>query len=107
MPRRILVITTPFSPRSRLPRTVPRPLRIVMICTVMIGGITGRLRRPQFIACPLTGATMTEFVRDSIPFLVALVAIVCSWPSSPDRALLANRTDMEAIDPEFPPPPRR
>ena len=46
----------------------------------------------MFIACQLTGATMTEFVRDAVPFLVALLAIVLFVAFVPGTVLfLANR----------------
>jgi TRAP-type C4-dicarboxylate transport system permease large subunit len=42
----------------------------------MIGGITPPFGILMFIACQLTGATMTGFVRDVMPFLVVLLAVV-------------------------------
>ena len=89
----ILVMTTPFlAPLAASLGLDPVHFGIVMICTVMIGGITPPFGVLMFIACQLTGATMTEFVRDSIPFLVALVAIVLFVAFVPETVLfLANR----------------
>ena len=89
----ILVMTTPFlAPLAASLGLDPVHFGIVMICTVMIGGITPPFGVLMFIACQLTGATMTEFVRASIPFLVALVAIVLFVAFVPQTVLfLANR----------------
>jgi tripartite ATP-independent transporter DctM subunit len=89
----ILVMTTPFlAPLAASLGLDPVHFGIVMICTVMIGGITPPFGVLMFIACQLTGATMTEFVRDSIPFLIALVAIVLFVAFVPETVLfLANR----------------
>ena len=89
----ILVMTTPFlAPLAASLGLEPVHFGIVMICMVMIGGITPPFGVLMFIACQLTGATMTEFVRDSVPFLVALVAIVLFVAFVPQTVLfLANR----------------
>ena len=89
----ILVMTTPFlAPLAASLGLDPVHFGIVMICMVMIGGITPPFGVLMFIACQLTGATMTEFVRDSIPFLVALLAIVLFVAFVPQTVLfLANR----------------
>jgi len=89
----ILVMTTPFlAPLAASLGLDPVHFGIVMICMVMIGGITPPFGVLMFIACQLTGATMTEFVRDSIPFLVALLAIVLFVAFVPETVLfLANR----------------
>jgi tripartite ATP-independent transporter DctM subunit len=89
----ILVMTTPFlAPLAASLGLEPVHFGIVMICMVMIGGITPPFGVLMFIACQLTGATMTEFVRDSIPFLVALLAIVLFVAFVPETVLfLANR----------------
>lgn len=89
----ILVMTTPFlAPLAASLGLDPVHFGIVMICMVMIGGITPPFGVLMFIACQLTGATMTEFVRDSIPFLIALVAIVLFVAFVPETVLfLANR----------------
>ena len=89
----ILVMTTPFlAPLAASLGLDPVHFGIVMICMVMIGGITPPFGVLMFIACQLTGATMTEFVRDSIPFLVALLAIVIFVAFVPQTVLfLANR----------------
>jgi tripartite ATP-independent transporter DctM subunit len=89
----ILVMTTPFlAPLAASLGLDPVHFGIVMICTVMIGGITPPFGVLMFIACQLTGATMTQFVRNGIPFLIALVAIVLFVAFVPETVLfLANR----------------
>jgi tripartite ATP-independent transporter DctM subunit len=73
----ILVMTAPFlAPLAVSLGLDPVHFGILMICVVMIGGITPPFGVLMFIACQLTGATMAEFVRASVPFLVALVAVV-------------------------------
>jgi len=89
----ILVMTTPFlAPLAASLGLDPVHFGIVLICMVMIGGITPPFGVLMFIACQLTGATMTEFVRDSVPFLIALLAIVLLVAFVPETVLfLANR----------------
>jgi tripartite ATP-independent transporter DctM subunit len=73
----ILVMTAPFlAPLAVSLGLDPVHFGILMICMVMIGGITPPFGVLMFIACQLTGATMAEFVRASVPFLLALVAVV-------------------------------
>ena len=58
----------------------------------MIEGITPPFAILMFIACQLTGATMTGFVRDVMPFLVVLLAVVLLVAFAPHTVLfLANR----------------
>jgi len=89
----ILVMTAPFlAPLAASLGLDPVYFGILMICMVMIGGITPPFGILMFIACQLTGATMTGFVRDSIPFLIVLVAVVLLVAFVPQTVLfLANR----------------
>ena len=89
----ILVMTAPFlAPLAASLGLDPVHFGILMICMVMIGGITPPFGILMFIACQLTGATMAGFVRDSIPFLIVLVAVVLLVAFVPQTVLfLANR----------------
>jgi TRAP-type C4-dicarboxylate transport system permease large subunit len=73
----ILVMTAPFlAPLAASLGLDPVHFEILMICMVMIGGITPPFGILMFIACQLTGATMAGFVRDVVPFLIVLLAAV-------------------------------
>jgi tripartite ATP-independent transporter DctM subunit len=89
----ILVMTTPFlAPLAAGLGLDPVHFGILMICMVMIGGITPPFGILMFIACQLTGATMTEFVHASLPFLVVLLVAVLLVAFVPETVLfLANR----------------
>jgi tripartite ATP-independent transporter DctM subunit len=89
----ILVMTAPFlAPLAASLGLDPVHFGILMICMVMIGGITPPFGILMFIACRLTGATMGGFVRDALPFLIVLVGVVLLVAFFPQTVLfLANR----------------
>ena len=89
----ILVMTAPFlAPLAASLGSDPVHFGILMICMVMIGGITPPFGILLFIACQLTGSTMAGFVRASAPFLIVLVAVVLLVAFVPQTVLfLANR----------------
>jgi tripartite ATP-independent transporter DctM subunit len=89
----ILVMTTPFlAPLAVSLGLDPVHFGILMICVVMIGGITPPFGILMFLACRLSGATIGEFVRAVAPFLVVLVAVVLLVTFVPETVLfLANR----------------
>jgi tripartite ATP-independent transporter DctM subunit len=89
----ILVMTTPFlAPLAASLGLDAVHFGILVICMVMIGGITPPFGILMFIACQLTGATMVGYVRASVPFLIVLVAVVLLVAFVPQTVLfLANR----------------
>ena len=89
----ILVMTAPFlAPLAASLGLDPVHFVILMICMVMIGGITPPFGILMFIACQLTGATMAGFVRDAVPFMIVLLAVVLLVAFVPQTVLfLANR----------------
>lgn len=47
---------------------------LVIIVNIMIGGITPPFGSMMFTTCSITGVSIPDFVRESIPFIIALVA---------------------------------
>lgn len=89
----ILVMTAPFlAPLAASLGVDPVHFGILMICAVMIGGITPPFGILLFLSCQLTGATMGGFVRAAMPFLIVLVAVVLLVAFVPQTVLfLADR----------------
>jgi TRAP-type C4-dicarboxylate transport system permease large subunit len=46
---------------------------LVIIVNIMIGGITPPFGSMMFTTCGITGVAIPDFVRESIPFIIALV----------------------------------
>ena len=101
----ILVMTAPFlAPLAASLGLDPVHFGILMICMVMIGGITPPFGILMFIACQLTGATMAGFVRDVVPFLIVLLAVGATGGlRAPDRAVPGQ----PVLSVEYAPPPSR
>ena len=56
---------------------------MVMIVNIMIGGVTPPFGSMMFTTCSITKIPIAEFVRESIPFIIALIVallIVTYWP---------------------------
>ncbi|HUP36373.1 MAG TPA: TRAP transporter large permease [Candidatus Limnocylindria bacterium] len=89
----ILVMTTPFlAPLAASLGLDPVHFGILMICVVMIGGITPPFGILMFLSCQLAGSTMAGFTRAVVPFLIVLLAVVLLVAFVPETVLfLASR----------------
>lgn len=89
----LIVMCAPFmAPLMNSLGFDPVHFGVLMVCTLMIGGITPPFGTLMFIACRLTKTSMIEFARASLPFYVALVLCVLLVAFFPQMVLfLANR----------------
>ena len=49
---------------------------LILIVNIMIGGITPPFGSMMFTTCAITGSTVGEFVKEILPFIVALLAVL-------------------------------
>ena len=80
----VLIITAPLLVPVMLKMGMdPIHFGIVMIVNIMIGGVTPPFGSMMFTVCSITKLPVAEFVRESIPFIIALLValmIVTYWP---------------------------
>ena len=80
----VLIITAPLLVPVMIQMGVdPIHFGMVMIVNIMIGGVTPPFGSMMFTTCSITKIPVAEFVRESIPFIVALLVsllIVTYWP---------------------------
>ena len=80
----VLIITAPLVVPVMLKMGMdPIHFGIVMIVNIMIGGVTPPFGSMMFTVCSITKLPVAEFVRESIPFIIALLValmIVTYWP---------------------------
>ncbi len=49
---------------------------IIVIINIMIGGITPPFGSMMFTVCSITGCDLTDFMRESVPFIIALLIVL-------------------------------
>ena len=49
---------------------------LILIVNIMIGGITPPFGSMMFTTCAITGSTVGEFIKEILPFIVALLAVL-------------------------------
>ena len=80
----VLIITAPLLVPVMIQMGVdPIHFGMVMIVNIMIGGVTPPFGSMMFTTCSITKIPIAEFVRESIPFIIALLVallIVTYWP---------------------------
>ena len=80
----VLIITAPLLVPVMIQMGVdPIHFGMVMIVNIMIGGVTPPFGSMMFTTCSITKIPIAEFVRESIPFIIALIVallIVTYWP---------------------------
>ena len=81
----VLIITAPLLVPVMVTMGVdPIHFGIVMIVNIMIGGVTPPFGSMMFTVCSITKLPVAEFVRESAPFIFALLitlVIITYWPS--------------------------
>lgn len=81
----VLIITAPLLVPVVLKMGVdPIHFGMIMIVNIMIGGVTPPFGSMMFTTCAITKLPIAEFVKESIPFILALIVsliIVTYWPS--------------------------
>lgn len=80
----VLIITAPLLVPVMLKMGIdPIHFGMIMIVNIMIGGVTPPFGSMMFTTCAITKLPVAEFVRESIPFIVALIVsllVVTYWP---------------------------
>ena len=80
----VLIITAPLLVPVMLKMGVdPIHFGMVLIVNIMIGGVTPPFGSMMFTVCSITKLPVAEFIRESIPFIFALIVsllIVTYWP---------------------------
>ena len=80
----VLIITAPLLVPVMLKMGIdPIHFGMIMIVNIMIGGVTPPFGSMMFTTCAITKLPIAEFVRESIPFIVALIVsllVVTYWP---------------------------
>ncbi len=81
----VLIITAPLLVPVMLKMGVdPIHFGMIMIVNIMIGGVTPPFGSMMFTTCAITKLPVAEFVKESIPFILALIVsliVVTYWPS--------------------------
>ncbi len=81
----VLIITAPLLVPVVLKMGVdPIHFGMIMIVNIMIGGVTPPFGSMMFTTCAITKLPIAEFVKESIPFILALIVslvVVTYWPS--------------------------
>ncbi len=80
----VLIITAPLLVPVMLKMGVdPIHFGMVLIVNIMIGGVTPPFGSMMFTVCSITKLPLGEFIKESIPFIIALIVsllIVTYWP---------------------------
>lgn len=61
---------------------------IMAIINIMIGGITPPFGSMMFTCCSITGCSLEEFIRESIPFIIAMLLVLLLITYIPQISLL-------------------